>query len=304
MKLAVIGSGLLGSTTAFLAGSKGLFREIYLIGRRQNVVQSHVLDMDMTMRALSDTRIYTGDYDCLSSCDIILLAASKPERKVESRNEYLQENLALVHGILEKIAAHCENKAILTATNPIDIFNYINYQTLGWDRRHFLGYSYNDTMRLRWALADTMGEKYSAIEAYVLGEHGDLQVPVFEHVFLHGKPYAVPGEQKARALEIISAYFRSFQALDAQRTAGWTSSVGMTAVLEAMVHETDEIFPCSAVLQGEYGEHNVSAGVPVRLCRQGIREIVELPLLNETKKQFAHTANELRARIPAQGAQV
>ena len=302
MKLAVIGGGgLLGSTTAFLAACKGLFEEIYLIGRRQNVVKSHVMDMDMTMRALSNTRIYEGTYDCLNGCDVILFTASPPEREVDNRNEYLKGNISLVQEILEQIAARCENKIILVATNPIDIFNYINHKVLGWRRNYFLGYSQNDTMRLRWALADITGEPCADFEAYVLGEHGDLQIPVFEHVLLGGKPYIVEKKVKEKALEMVSTYFRTFQALDAKRTSGWTSAVGMAAMLEAIVNETDEIFACSAVLQGEYGEQDVSMGVPVRLGRMGIREIVELPLAKETRERFGFVAEELRARIRAVG---
>ena len=298
MKLAVIGGGgLLGSTTAFLAAKQGLFEEIYLIGRRQNVIKSHVMDMDMTMRALSNTRIYEGTYNCLGACDIILFAASPPEREVDNRNEYLRGNISLVREILAQIAAHCENKIILVATNPIDIFNFMNQKVLGWPRNYFLGYSLNDTMRLRWALADVTGEPYADFEAYVLGEHGDLQIPVFEHVLLRGKPYTIGEEAKEQAVGRISSYFRAFQALDAKRTSGWTSAVGMTAILEAIVHETDEVFACSAVLEGEYGERGVSMGVPVRLGRAGVREIVELPMAQETRERFHFVAEELRTRI-------
>ena len=216
MKLAVIGGyGLLGSTAAFYAGVKGLFDEIYLIGRKQNLLMSHVMDMDQALSPMSHTRVYAGDYKDLKHCDVILFTASMPERAVDNRNEYLSMNLGLVNEIADQIGSNCTHKIILCATNPIDIFNYALYKKLGWPREKFLGFGYNDTLRLRWALSDTLQKPYAGFEAYVLGEHGDLQVPVFSQISYHGEKLALGEAERSEIAARIANYFRAFQKLDA-----------------------------------------------------------------------------------------
>lgn len=298
MNLAVIGGyGLLGSTAAFCAGGKGLFDEIYLMGSRQNLLMSHVMDMDQAMRPLSHTRIYAGEYSCLERCDVILLAASMPERAVDNRNEYLAMNLELIKDIAEKIKASCKNKIILCATNPIDVFTYVLYRLLGWPKEKFLGYGYNDTLRLRWALADDTGLFYAGFEGYVLGEHGDMQVPVYSYIKYNGTLLELSAEQRCRIDERISRFFRQYQALDSRRTSGWTSAVGITTVLEAIVCEQEVAVPCSAILTGEYGLRDVSLGVPVYLGRDGVRRILELPLDAQEQARLAEAAEAIKRYI-------
>ncbi|MDL2217423.1 hypothetical protein LJC27_02070 [Christensenellaceae bacterium OttesenSCG-928-M15] len=302
MKLAVIGGyGLLGSTAAFCAGQKGLFDDIYLIGRKKNLLKSHVMDMDQALRAVSRTKVREGEYACLHECDVILFTASMPEREVDNRNEYLSANRELVENIACQIKANCSEKVILCATNPIDVFNYALYRILGWDRNKFLGFGYNDTLRLKWALADELGLEYQGLEAYVLGEHGDLQAPVFSQIRYRGEKIELDGEKAKRVGGMIANYFRSFQALDAKRTSGWTSAIGIATILEAIVEEREEYFPCSAVLQGEYGLHDISAGVPVRLGRNGIRSILALNLIEEEQQRLDMAGEGIRRQIKTVG---
>ena len=303
MKMTVIGgSGLLGSTTAFHAGCKGLFEEIFLIGTRQNVVMSHVMDMDQALCAVSGTRIRVGTYEEIAQSDVILVTAGLPEREVENRNEYLAGNLALVQEIGAKIKAHCADpKIVLCATNPIDVFNYALYRQLGWPRKKFLGFGYNDTLRLRWALAEETGNPYDSLEAYVLGEHGDNQVPLFEHLRCWGETLTLGAAARLRVREKISGYFRRFQALDSRRTSGWTSAVSLTKILEAIGNETEEIIPCSVVPDGEYGQRDVSLGMPVRLNRSGIAEIIEFPLEEATQQNLDAAGDGIKRHIASVG---
>ena len=129
MKLGVIGgAGLLGSTSAFLAGMKGYLEEIKLVDIKENLVKNHVMDMGQAVYSASKTKISFGSNSDLADCGIILITASIPERRVEDRMEYLRDNMKIVKPICEQIKANCSEAVIINATNPVDIFNYVIYK--------------------------------------------------------------------------------------------------------------------------------------------------------------------------------
>ncbi len=293
MKLMVIGgSGLLGSTTAFYAGTKGLFDTIYLMGTRQNVLLHHVMDMNQALCPVSHTRIEVGKYEDIKDSDIILITAGMKESPTDSRTANVQANFNLMCEFAEQIKAYSTApKLVLCATNPIDVLNYSLYKLLGWPKEYFLGFGYNDTLRLRWALSEETATPYESFEAYVIGEHGENQVPLFEHILLEGKPFILDTALQERVKMRIGGFFTMMQSLDAKRTSGWTSAVALTKILSALIHETDEIIPCSAVLLGEYGQQNVSLGALTRLGKSGIKSI-EIPELSSRSKAMVQKAGD------------
>lgn len=299
MRLSVIGGyGLLGATGAFVAGCQGLFDEIALIGRKEALRKSHVMDMDQAMRPLSQTRIVEGQYADLHQSDVILLAVGSPEQAVDNRNEYLSRNVHIIKEVAAMIKDHCQNKVILCATNPIDVFTAVLFREIGWDKRYFLGFGYNDTLRLRWALAEETGHAYEDFTAYVLGEHGDMQAPLLSNVLYKGKPFLLAGDMRTRVSKRITEYFRAFQSLNAGRTSGWTSAVGIATVLRAIVHETQDIVPCSVITDGAFGlPRDVSVGLPLRLCHAGVKEIVPIAMNEEERARLFAAAEAIREKI-------
>ena len=151
------GAGLLGSTTAFCVAQTGVFDEIILLDIKENMVMSHVMDMGQAMCPISKTKLLKGDYEDLAECDVVLVTASLPERKVANRNEFLQDNLGIVTPICEKLKTFCKKDCVLiNATNPVDVFTYVYWKLLGWDRHQVLGFCANDTLRLKWATAQVL----------------------------------------------------------------------------------------------------------------------------------------------------
>lgn len=302
MKLGVIGgAGLLGSTTAFYAGTQGIFSEIKLLDVKENVLRSHVMDMDQALLPLSDTRVTFADYSDLGDCDIILIAASLPERAVDNRNEYLQGNLKLVRTICENLKQYAKDKIIINTTNPIDVFNYAVWKLLDFPREKMIGFCINDTLRLKWALSKVRNVPYSDIDAIVLGEHGDGQVPVLSGVKIGGSPANLTADEIEKADTTIGNWFREYQALDSKRTTGWTSAINITKIMRCIVEESDEVLNCSAILDGQFGQKDVSIGVPVKLNKNGIASIESIDLADTEKAKFDKTSDHLRELIASIG---
>ena len=297
MKLGIIGgAGLLGSTTALIAGERGIFEEIKLVDMKENVVMSHVMDMSQALLEFSGTKVSCAKYEELKDTDIILIAAAMPERQVQDRNEKLAENLSLINSVCSSLlkADAIQNQIIINTTNPVDIFNYIVYKSLGLPREKIIGFSANDTLRFKWAIGKTLNVPYNKIDAICLGEHGDDQVPVYSGIKVNGEAANLSSQQKHQISEMVGEWYRDYNALDSKRTTGWTSGVMLTKYMELIAKKNDTVINCSAVLDGEYGESNVSIGVPAILGMGGIERIVDIDLDKDEKLLFGNTAQKLR----------
>ncbi|MDR2133728.1 MAG: hypothetical protein LBP27_01375 [Treponema sp.] len=298
MKLGVIGgSGQLGSTAAFLAGVKGLVSEIRLVDINENLLKSHVLDMNQALSAESNVRVAGAGYADLAGCDILLLAAALPERSVSSRNDYLKGNVEIVRGVCDSLKNYCDGKIFITATNPVDVCNYMAHSFLKWDRNKFIGFCSNDTLRLKWAISGVLNLGFDRIEALCIGEHGEGQIPLFDQVFVDGARKVLSPEQIVRVKELIGNWFADYQKLQSGRSPGWTSAVGLAAVIQALVKGSEKALPCSAILDGEFNERGLSIGVPCRLGKNGIEEIAQIKLQDQDEKKFRETAAKIRGLI-------
>ena len=302
MKLGIIGGGgLLGSTTAFYAGTQGFLSKIKLLDRNERMVMSHVMDLGQALAAVSGTKVTCADYEDLNDCDIILMTASLPETGAASRNEYLEGNLKIVADVCEKLAGCCRNKILISATNPVDVFNYVAWKTLKWDRKRMIGFCLNDTVRMQWAISETTGVCCDRIGALCIGEHGDGQVPLFNRVTVGGKLLCLTEQQRESASGLVGSWFARYQGLKSGRTSGWTSAVGLTRLIRAVADPSDDMIPCSAVLSGEYGQERLSIGVPCKLGTEGVEEIIDLHLSKQEQLSFDSAARKIKSLIAQVG---
>lgn len=283
MKLAIIGgTGLLGSTTAFLAGRLSILEEIKLIARNQKLLMNHIMDMEHALMPVSKTRITAGSYSELVDCGIIMITASAPERQVVNRNEYLQDNLAVMESICKEIKPYYNNAVVITATNPIDVFNYYVWKSLNCDRIKALGFSSNDSLRLRWAVSKITGKPFEELEGFCIGEHGNGQIPLLEQVLWKNELLRLSGEEKLKITEELKSWFGKFQSLNCGRTSGWTSATMLTEMIESITLDLNKTIECSIPLNGELGYSNVSIGLPVKLGRGGVTGL-DMPKLTENQ---------------------
>lgn len=298
MKLAVIGgSGLIGSTTAFLAAQKGIFNEITLIGRRQNMLLSHAMDMEHALLPFSETIVTAAEYESIGDCEVIFITAGAPEREVATRDEYMKDNIKIIDEIAENLDKYNKDGIILIATNPIDVFNYYLYKKLHRDRNKMLGFSANDSLRLKWAVSREFDLEYDKLEGYCIGEHGEGQVPLMNLIRYDGNPFAISEEKKRVIKDRLIDWFRDFQKLNSKRTSGWTSSAMAVEILEAIVTDSGKVIECSIPLKGELGYDNVSIGMPVSLGLQGVREIIVPKLTNDEKEALDAAVEKIKAQI-------
>lgn len=293
MKVTVIGAGgSVGGPAAFCLGALGLAEELVLLDVRQNVAQQHTMDMSTAFSAL-EVKVKAGSYEDMAGSDIVINAAGAPQGLIKDRMEMLPKNISIIRDAAQQVKRHAPDAFVITATNPVDPLNYAMWKAGDFDRHQVIGYSLNDSLRFREMVAQLKTAKVRDIEATVIGEHGSTQVPLFSRVKIKGQPVEFTQQEKEWVLAEIPNILKRYEELQAGRTAGWTCAVGLAALARALRDDTGEVFPCSVVLQGEYGLSGLSMSVPVRLGREGIKEILEWQIAPDEKAALERTAQVL-----------
>jgi malate/lactate dehydrogenase len=293
VKVTIIGAGgSVGGPAAFYTAVQRLADELVLIDMRSNVAEQHALDLSTAVSTLG-VSVKAGDYSDMKGSDVVINAAGVPQGLIADRMEMLTKNLPLVRDIAIEVRRHAPSAFVITATNPIDPLNYATWRVSGLDRRQVIGYSVNDSFRFREMVARAKGVRVDQVQATVMGEHGSTQVLVFSSVRIDGRPVSFSEAEKEGMRTEVPHILKRFEELQAGRTAGWTSAVGLSAIARAVLQDTGDVFPCSAILEGEYGRRGLSMSVPVKLGREGIQEIQEWPLAPDETAALKRSADAL-----------
>jgi malate dehydrogenase len=295
VKLSILGAaGYVGSNTAFYLAIQGLADEIVLIDPyKENFVLHTAMDLN-TAAVDTGTLVRAGGYNDIDNSHIIIVAAGAVQGLISSRMEMLPKNLPIVQDIATKIKTRCKDAIVITVANPIDPLNYAMYLASQIERHQSIGYSRNDSTRFRMLVAENLGVDTRRVAGLVIGEHGESQVLLFSSVKVDGKPVSIDNSSKQKILAKVPDILRGYEELRTGRTAGLTCAVGLAALVSAIKNNTNEVIPCSAVLEGEYGCHGLGMSIPAILGREGIHEILELELAPDENEGLKHSINTLK----------
>jgi malate/lactate dehydrogenase len=290
------GGGGVGSSTAFNLLLLGDELDIVLADRRPEKVLSHTMDLEQVLELGGTGRARPGVCEDAQDSDVVVVTASAPLTVNVSRLDYLRDNAEILLGVGDLLARAGDSfrGVVIVVTNPVDPLCTLLQERAGLDRRRVLGYTLNDSLRLRTGIAAALGVDAGTVEAWVLGEHGDACVPLFEHVRVDGAPATLTEAERAEADGYLRSWYVRHVALDSGRTSTWTSGRGLARMISSIVHDTGELWPASVVLAGEYGVEDVSLGVPLSLGRDGVREVHEWPLTAAEQESFSHAASVVR----------
>jgi len=296
MKIAIIGAaGVIGASTAFCIGEKQLADTIAMIDLPGDTLNFHTLDLSTAVSG-AGINVVSGGLEQLEGATLVVMAAAVPLEKVSSRRQMLSANLLLTAEVARSIRRHCPNAILIQVTNPIEPLGYATFRIADTKPEKTIGYSINDTFRFRMLLADSLHTDASCVEAFVIGEHGDTQVPVFSNVKVDGHPVEISHATKQQALLKIPEIFKVLEYYREKtgRTAAWTTALGIGNIIQAIVTDAKQVLACSTVLQGEYGVAEICLGVPAVIGAGGVEGIIELPLSPEEEKAFDHSVAAVR----------
>ena len=299
MKITVVGAGNVGATCANVIAHKELATEVILIDIKEGLAEGKGLDIWQTAPInLFDSQPIgvTNDYAKTAGSEVVVITSGVPRKPGMSRDDLIATNAGIVKSVTENIIQHSPNAIILIVSNPLDVMSYCAYLTAKIDSSRVFGMAgILDTARFRAFLAEALDVSPKDIQTVLMGGHGDTMVPLPRYTTVAGIPVTeLIAEDKLTAI-IERTKKGGGEIVNLLGTSAWYAPGAAAAhMVEAIVRDQKRIFPCCAWLQGEYGLKDIYLGVPVKLGKQGIEEIIELQLNDEEKKLLEQSAASVR----------
>ena len=292
------GAGGVGASTAFNLLTSGRPCDVVLVDPRGEMVESHVMDLEQTLEWWPGSSVRGGGEDDVADADVVVVSAAVPLSLNTSRHVYLADNARILDRVAGAIPDGWAGVAIVV-TNPVDplVTRFVPRSRV--DRRRVVGFTVNDTLRLRTGIARELGVAPGHVEAWVLGEHGETCVPLWDRVLVDGERRELAGAQRAAADEFLRTWYLRHVALDSGRSSTWTSGAGVARMVSAFAGGGEDVWPASVVLEGEYGIDGVAVSVPVALGPGGVRAIHEWELDEDDLAALHASAAVVRAAAAA-----
>lgn len=283
MKITVIGAGNVGATCANVIAEKELANEVVLLDIKEGIAEGKSLDMWQTAPInYFDTRPlgYTNDYSKTAGSSVVVITSGLPRKPGMSRDDLIATNAGIVRSVTEKVIEYSPNAIIIVVSNPLDVMTYVAYLTAKVDPSRVFGMAgILDTARYRAFLADALQVSPKDIQAMLLGGHGDTMVPLPRYTTVSGIPVTELIDEESLNTIIERTKKGGGELVNLMGTSAWYAPGAAAAqMVESIVRDQKRVFPCCAWLQGEYGLKDIYLGVPVKLGKAGIEQIIELKL--------------------------
>lgn len=305
-KVAIIGAGNVGSSLAKDLAHERLCKEVALVDMFANVAKGKALDIQQACAVYgSDTKLVgDSDYNVINGADIVVVTAGSPRKPGQSRDDLLEASTKVIAEVTRKIKQHAPNSTIIMVSNPLDAMCHVAQQVSGFPPERVIGMAgVLDSARFKTFLADALNVSVEDIQATVLGGHGDTMVPVLSHTTVKGIP--VTKLLDAKKLNDIVERTRNSGAeiVNLLNTSGYIApGASIAKMVEAILQDKKSIVPASVYLTGQYGVNGLYVGVPVKLGKDGVEEILSLDLTPAEQQMLHQSVASLQtsvAKIPA-----
>lgn len=295
MKVTVVGAGNVGATCAEVIARNDFANEVVLLDIKQGVAEGKALDIWQTSPiALFNTRIkgVTNDYEATADSDVVVITSGLPRKPGMSRDDLISTNAGIVKSVTEQIIKYSPNTVIIVVSNPLDVMTYCAYLTAKISPSRVFGMAgILDTARYKAFLAEALNCSPIDIQAVLMGGHGDTMVPLHRYTTVSGIPVTDLIETTKLDAIIERTKKGGGEIVNLLGTSAWYAPGAAAAqMVQAVIKDEKRVFPCCALLQGEYGLKNIYLGVPVKLGKKGIEEIITLNLDEAEKKLLNQSA--------------
>ena len=304
-KCAIIGCGNVGATIAYTLMISGLFNEIVLLDLNEKRARGEAEDIAHGIPFNSPVGIHAGSYKDLDDVGIAIITAGVSQHQGETRIDLLQRNAKVFSNIIDGISATKFNGIILVVTNPVDILTYVTISLSRFDHKKVIGSgTVLDTARLKQLMGNRLGVDSRNIHTFIIGEHGDSELPVWSSANVSGIDISSYCTHCASdcSNQTFDAIFRNvrdsaYRIIEAKGATYYAIAEAVKRIVSAIVRNEHTILPVSAYLEGQYGINGVCLGVPCVIGSEGIEEVLEIPLDNNEKKKLLHSASVMQSTI-------
>ncbi|SEA97411.1 L-lactate dehydrogenase [Thalassobacillus cyri] len=302
-RVALIGTGFVGSSYAFALLNQGVADELVMIDLNKDKSEGDAMDLNHGLPfAPGSQRIWFGDYSDCKDADLVVITAGANQKPGETRLDLVEKNSKIFKEIVTSVMKSGFDGIFVVATNPVDILTYMTWKFSGLPSHRVIGSgTILDTARLRYLLSDYFNVDARNVHAYIMGEHGDSELPVWSHANIGGRSvfdriHERPSDYKVEDLDDIFINVRdaAYHIIQRKGATYYGIAMGLVRLTKAILHNENSVLTVSAYLEGEYGEDDIYIGVPAIVNRSGIREVLKLNLDRVEEDQFRQSAGVLR----------
>lgn len=299
-KVTVVGAGNVGATAANVMAIREVADEVVMIDIKEGVSEGKAMDMMQTANLLDmNTRIkgVTNDYEATKDSDVVVITSGIPRKPGMTREELIGVNAGIVKQVTESVLKHSPNAIIVCVSNPMDTMTYLIHKISGLPKNRIIGMGGAlDSSRFKYYLSQALNANPNEVEGFVIGGHGDTtMIPMKRFAALRGVPATTLLDAETMDKVVADTMVGGATLTKFLGTSAWYAPGAATAeVVEAIIHDQKCIIPCSALVEGEYGESGLCIGVPCLLGKGGIEKIIEIELNEEEKALFAKSAAAVR----------
>jgi L-lactate dehydrogenase len=301
-RVVLIGTGAVGSSYAFALLNQGITEELVLLDLNKEKSEGDAMDLNHGMAfAPSSTKIWFGDYSDCKHADLIVICAGAAQKPGETRLDLVEKNAKIFKGIVGQIMASGFDGIFLVATNPVDILTYAVWKYSGLPKERVIGSgTILDTARFRFLLGEYFNIDTRNVHAYIIGEHGDTELPVWSHADIATRPISewMAHDEKYKQEELDKIFINvrdaAYHIIEKKGATFYGIAMGLVRLTKAILQNENSVLTVSAYLNGEYGQSDVYVGVPAVVNRNGIRGVVELDLTKDEKEKFGHSVSVLK----------
>lgn len=304
--VAIIGTGQVGMACAYSLMIQQVVETLILVDINHEKALGEAMDLIHGIPFLQPMTITAGTTADCRGADIIVITAGAKQRQGESRLDLVQRNVEILRGLIPELMQHCPEAIFLLVSNPVDVMSYVTWRLSGLPWSRVLGSgTILDTARFRSVLAERFHLDPRSLHAYIIGEHGDSEVPVWSKVHVAGTPALAffPECGDPETLEAIASQVRqaAYEIIRRKGATSYAIGLGVTQIIQAILKDQRRVLTVSTLLQGEYNLNTVYLSVPAVVGSQGVARLLPIPLTESEQTQLLHSAQTLQGVIAALG---
>ena len=300
-KVILVGDGAVGSSYAFAMVQQGIAQELGIVDIVKDRTKGDAIDLSDATPWIAPKNIYSAEYSDAKDADLVVISAGAPQKPGETRLDLVNKNLKILSAIVEPIVESGFKGIFLVAANPVDILTHATWKISGFPKDRVIGSGTSlDSGRLQRAIAELEHVDPRSVNAYMLGEHGDTEFPVWSYNNVAGvkvsdwvKAHPEVGENKLEEIHKTVAD-AAYTIINLKGATFYGIGTALARITKAILNDEHAVLPLSVSMNGEYGLHDLHIGTPAVVGRKGLEQVIEMPLNEDEQKRMEASAKQLK----------
>ena len=300
-KIAIIGAGGVGATTGYALMIEGVASEITLIDINEEKAEGEAMDLMHGASFVPPVEVSAGDYSECEDADVVIITAGAKQEPNETRLDLVKKNTEIFKNIIPNITQYTEDAILLVVTNPVDILTYVTLKLSGFPKNQVIGSgTVLDSSRFRSLISNHCQVAASNVHGYIIGEHGDSEVPVWSLTNIAGTPldnycpicdYDCNGEIKEIGTKVKNS---AYEIIEKKGATFYAVALAVARIVRGILRDENSILTISSYMNGHYGIKDICLSLPTIVNANGVEKVLNLPLNQEEEEAFIDSGEKLK----------